>query len=126
MHAVDGWVRGIPPGESFAPIWFSSFTLGFMVEDSVQALWRRVSSTSLKPSHVTPLWQKLVGYIWVTTWFTLTFPPYAHTVRDARFSSPDRGWMVPFSVAEKIGIPASGALLVLGGAVLKVAVGVEE
>jgi hypothetical protein len=125
LHTMTDWIRGIPPRDSFALIWFILFSVGIIIEDSVQALWRRLSKTSQSQNRVpaTAPWQKFIGYVWVIVWFTLTYPPYAHT---ARSIPSDRLWIVPFSIAEKIGLPASGALLVLGGVVLKVVFGVEE
>ncbi|KAL4868258.1 membrane bound O-acyl transferase family-domain-containing protein [Aspergillus spectabilis] len=90
LHTLCDLAFGIRWHESGALLFFSSFALGIMVEDGVQAVWRRITTAGTRSGNglenkrkrkmhggeVTPTWQKEVGFAWVTLWFTITTPSY--------------------------------------------------
>jgi hypothetical protein len=125
LHVWVDVVGGVPSSRSYAVSWFSSFALGIIIEDSAQELWRRCSGSQQGKSASTPLWRKIVGFVWVGAWFTLTCPRYMHEVSSLPF---DTKLFVPFSVMDFIGISKSAAfaLIVVGGAILKIGFGGEE
>jgi hypothetical protein len=76
--------------DSGALFFYSSFVLGIMMEDGVQAIWRqKITADSRQGNGLenrrkrkmdsgkeTPIWQKVVGFAWVSLWFTITTPGY--------------------------------------------------
>jgi hypothetical protein len=91
LHLIFDICIGVPLQESGALRFYCGFTLGFMIEDGVQSLWARVFGESRGLSRekderieaeveeamaATPLWHRVVGYIWVCTWFSFTTGPY--------------------------------------------------
>ncbi|KAE8396410.1 membrane bound O-acyl transferase family-domain-containing protein [Aspergillus alliaceus] len=91
LHSIFDICIGVPLQESGAFRFFCGFTLGFMIEDGVQSLWahmlgkskglaleseERIEAEVEGGKTATPLWQKVVGYIWVCTWLSMTTGPY--------------------------------------------------
>jgi hypothetical protein len=117
---------GLPAEKSKAVLFFSSFSLGIMIEDGIQEAWRRLSGADkagVKESSAdVPLWHKAVGFIWVATWLLITSPWFLYPT--TRLPT-DVKWIVPFSVVEKLGMPTTGAILLVGGLFLKFAAGGE-
>ncbi|KAF3811669.1 Acetyltransferase pyr8 [Colletotrichum gloeosporioides] len=107
-----------PPLKAPTLAFFGSFAVAIMLEDGVQEVWRRISGA--EDSKNVPLWHKIVGYIWVSTWLTVTSPWYLyHAVRQP----VDVKWLVPFSVLNMMGPVAGNVLLFGGGLVLKYTIG---
>lgn len=101
--------------------------LGIMVEDGVQALWKRVQPASdAKESDAEgdapPFWIRAVGFLWVMVWLGVTstwyFHPMSHLPQEETF-------LVPFSLVERVGIEPLGAVLLVCGIGLYVGFGVE-
>lgn len=97
-----------------------------MIEDGIQEVWRRLTGgdkgESTGPGKKVPLWQRLLGFSWVVAWLLITAPWYLYpTIR----LPTDIKWMVPFSVAENVGMHVAQTLLVVGGLLLKLTVGGE-
>jgi hypothetical protein len=122
-------------------LFFQSFAWGIMIEDGVQELWRRVTTTKEKgppPSNgipnttnghakkdddmkarneeqVTPLWQKILGYIWVLFFFVLVNPWFMYpSIRQPA----ETFWIMPFRIADNIGLPASAAMAAVGALIV--------
>ncbi|KAF4978468.1 hypothetical protein FZEAL_5154 [Fusarium zealandicum] len=111
--------------ESKAPTvaFFGSFAVAILLEDRVQALCRRLTGVDTRNGKQdVPVWHKIVGYVWVTSWLSLTVPWYLyHPTR----LSPKVKWLVPYSVVALVGSPAAHGLLIMGGLVLKFVIGGE-
>ena len=83
VHGVGGLAAGVPIVESGALQFFVVQTLGIMIEDAVQALWRcsqgtgtrvhRAGSTS-GGRHRPALWQRTLGYVWFAAWMAWSAP----------------------------------------------------
>lgn len=123
FHLIYDLFLGSPTRESKAVVFFSSFALGIMIEDGIQAVWRRLSgdkSGERESGAGVPLWHKAVGFIWVAAWLLITAPWYLYP---ATRLPTDIKWIVPFSVAEKLGMRTAGTLLLVGGLLLKFVAG---
>ncbi|KAJ6016383.1 hypothetical protein N7540_010974, partial [Penicillium herquei] len=121
LHSVTDVVLNIPVGESGAMVFFLSFTIGYMIEDSIQAAWKTLQSsggTSKEPE----LWKKTIGYFWVVTFLTVTSAVYFKPVQNR----PERQVsMVPWSVANVIGSDLLSGIVLVGGVLLKCVFKVE-
>ncbi|KAL2692384.1 hypothetical protein Neosp_002791 [[Neocosmospora] mangrovei] len=123
MHLTIDLFSYKPPSKAPTLAFFGSMALAIMLEDGVQELCRRITGVDTRKKDVkVPLWHRLVGYVWVTTWMTLTAPWYlAHAAQ----LPAETKWLVPFSLVSQIGLPAAGALLGVSGLILKYAIGGE-
>jgi Membrane bound O-acyl transferase family len=111
VHVLCFIAWGLSAREPGPMIFFTVFALGIMVEDGVQAIWRRFSDASKVNGRV-PLWQKIVGFIWVMCWICVALPWLIYPMLRLK---PQ---VFPFSVVEKIGVPTAGAGVALGALVL--------
>lgn len=96
-----------------------------MIEDGVQEAWRRLSGQRARTeesSLTTPVWQKIIGFIWVAAWLMITSPWYMYS--NSRLPI-DSKWIVPVSVVEKVGMNTAVAILAIGGLFLKLVIGGE-
>lgn len=102
---------------------FGSFIVGIIIEDTVQALWRRITgATKQDGDEGVPLWHKLVGYIWVAFWLMVVSPWYLY--HNSRLPPGDT-WFVPVSFMDTIGVDTAKKLLLASGVILRFAVGIE-
>ena len=79
-------------------------SLGIMLEDAVQELYRRISGESKGPpsGDWVPLWKRLVGYCWVGLFLVWTMPGWCY-----QLLRPDRKIeAVAFSVVQWVGARA--------------------
>lgn len=115
MHYAIDLASGIPWELSGAMYYFLSFVLGIMIEDGVQALWKRFSppEKSADGEIVTPLWKKIVGMLWVGAWIGVFTAPYTE-----RMAQLPPTAFVPFSVVEKVGIEVAGGAAGVGALLL--------
>jgi hypothetical protein len=56
---------------------FCNQALGIMIEDGVQELYRRISGKS-NDSVDTPLWAKIMGYLWVVAFLSWSTPIWVY------------------------------------------------
>ncbi|KAJ5158142.1 uncharacterized protein N7500_007793 [Penicillium coprophilum] len=115
LHLILDIVQGIPAQESGAMLFFVTAPLGLMIEDGIKALWKSFSkpNRSIKTTPK-PLWQRVLGLTWSMAWLGVTSTGffYPQVVR------PKNQALVPFSVADHIGLPLESAFVLVGGAVL--------
>ena len=117
--AIDAHCWG-PPSKLPALAFFGSCVIGIIIEDSVQALWRKVTGPQ-KDGEV-PTRHKLIGYVWTSFWFVMTAPWYLyHNTR----LPPDDTWVVPVSVVDRIGEDKVKMVLLIGGVALRFTFGIE-
>lgn len=93
---------------------FLSFVVGYMIEDGVQALWKRTRAQN--NIGVPAWWQRTLGFCWVITWLGVTSPWY---LRSAMLKPEEQMVLVPFSVAGLISLPVLKSIVIGGGLVLK-------
>lgn len=126
VHAILDAYAHVPLSEMRAIAFAACFALGIMIEDGVQALWRRyvytssASAASKNADYATPLWHKIAGFIWVAAWMILTSPWFIYP--QARLPA-EMKWQVPFSIAQRVGSPVAHGFLVGGGVAIKVLFG---
>ncbi|KAH6886987.1 membrane bound O-acyl transferase family-domain-containing protein [Thelonectria olida] len=112
-----------PPPMGPALGFFSSFCIPILLEEVVQEACRRITGVDTNDrKQAVPLWHKLVGYLWVAFWLSLTSPWYLYP---ATRTPPEAKWLVPGSVVNSIGLIPANVLLIAGGLILKVAIGGE-
>ncbi|KAI9037697.1 wax synthase family protein [Aspergillus affinis] len=115
LHGVSANIMGLSAMGSGALSFFPSFALGIIIEDTIQAAWTRI--TSPRPQATTPIWQKLVGFIWVQFWMSVTAPWYMYPSR--RILANQAAWAMPYNVTAKLGIPSVLGLLGIYGVFVK-------
>lgn len=121
FHVVLDAYTFKPPVINPTIAFFGGFAVAIVLEDGVQALCRRVTGVDTRNGkQAVPLWHKLVGYLWVSTWLIMTCPWYLyHAVR----LPAEVKWLVPFSVVEYMRPEIAPVLLVGGGLTLKFVLG---
>ncbi|RHZ54853.1 acetyltransferase spyB [Aspergillus thermomutatus] len=128
MHVMSDLFMGIPLSQSTSLFFFCSMPLGIMIEDAVQAAWSRltdsrppgrVSSVAIDGRSV-PCWHKLVGFIWVCSWLSLTTPVWLYPMEASRGKS-----LFLLNIPELVGTPTAIAMTVGGSLVVKYVFGGE-
>jgi hypothetical protein len=92
LHLINDIFLGIPWQQSGSLLFFCSFTLGFIIEDSIEALWIRFKPKELRGTSIkldyngqaaikaiaysTQPWKKVLGAFWVCSWLSITTPLY--------------------------------------------------
>jgi hypothetical protein len=113
MHVIHciGTTEDEPLGTM---LFFQSFGILIMMEDAVQALWRRWSKAPRGKDEQVAMWQRAVGYVWVSAVMVLLTPWFQYSA--ARLPA-DKAWAVPYGITERIGIKWAGAGIGVGGLV---------
>ncbi|GFG23257.1 hypothetical protein IFM61606_03134 [Aspergillus udagawae] len=122
MHVMSDLFMGIPLSQSTSLVFFCSMPLGIMFEDAVQAAWSRLTDSD-RPGRPTvdsdgcavPCWHKLVGFIWVCSWLSLTTPVWLYP---GQTSTTGKGVFI-VNVLELVGTPTAIAMTVSGGLAVK-------
>ncbi|KAI2731882.1 hypothetical protein CBS147332_1021 [Penicillium roqueforti] len=115
IHVVLDSLRDVSPREPGTMSFFLSFVIGYIIEDGVQALWKRTRG-SRDNIGLPTWWQKTIGYCWVLTWLGVTSPWYFRT----KMLKPEQHMVwVPFSVAGLISPLLLNSIVIGGGLVLK-------
>lgn len=115
--ALD-FVQGIPLQESGALLLFNLAPLGLMIEDGVIAAWKNTTTQEQKSPRP---WIKALGLLWTMTWLgvTSTWFFYPQMLR------PDNQNLVPLSLAQEVGLPIVGGVLIVWGVVVGLVFEVE-
>ncbi|OQE38532.1 hypothetical protein PENCOP_c008G07844 [Penicillium coprophilum] len=108
LHLACDAILGVPPSTSGAMRFFCSFPLAIMIEDGVQEIWRRATGQNKDEDRVMPIWQRLLGFVWVGLWMCVTSPWYLYP---AARKQAENNWMVPVSVVEEIGLGTTQKIL---------------
>lgn len=117
VHLVLDMSSRVP--SSGAMPFFCVQTLGIMLEDGVQAIWKRLHG-GVK-SRDSPVWQRVIGHIWVLVWFGVTSVWYFGQMSQA----PELASIVPFDFQSHIPVFILGSILFVGGIILKLVFEVE-
>ncbi|KAF4965145.1 hypothetical protein FSARC_7012 [Fusarium sarcochroum] len=113
FHVVTDTFNWAPPYKLPTMAFFGAFAIGIMIEDAVQVLCRQITGVNTRDEKQrVPLWHKLVGYVWVSLWLTLTTSWYLY--HNTRLPAEVK-WLVPFSLVDLIGAQAANVLLLAGG-----------
>ncbi|KAF9886720.1 hypothetical protein FE257_011097 [Aspergillus nanangensis] len=128
LHLTTDYMQGVSPSQSGAIRFFSGFTLAFMIEDGVQEIWRKLGSPSNQKSassraivnQVLPLWQRVVGFLWVMAWLSLTSPEYLLAYQDLPKATR---WYVPIGMVNCIGIGPASIITMISGVFVYFALG---
>ena len=115
LHITTDVILNIPIRESGAMTFFLSFTVGFMIEDGVQAAWKQLRGPQ-KPREEPELWKKVIGFVWVVAFLAVTSGVY---FRPGQKRPDSQVAMVPWSVAKIIGLDVVVGMIALGGIVIK-------
>ncbi|KAI8933694.1 hypothetical protein NX059_009412 [Plenodomus lindquistii] len=109
LHAVSANIMRLSVVESGAIPYFSSFALGMMLEDGVQALYNKFHVSKSDKERKIANWEKVLGFSWVVFWMSLTSPWYMFPSR--RIVAGEAAWVLPFNLTRKIGMPMMWGLL---------------
>ncbi|PWY93565.1 hypothetical protein BO94DRAFT_563945 [Aspergillus sclerotioniger CBS 115572] len=122
MHVVIDVVSNIPVRESGAMRFFLSFPFGYMIEDGVQAGWRKLQGSKKKAGTEAEWWERAIGFVWVVGFLTVTFVPYSEPMQ----KGPERLFvLVSWSIVKVIGVKLVGGLIVGVGVLIMVVFGGE-
>lgn len=116
IEVLDDDGTSYPEKGQIVQFWVLS-AAGIIFEEAIQMIWRQVAE-----SGPTSLWQKLLGYVWVGIFFTMTYPLFLYP---AMRQGPERMELVPFDVVTAMGLPVAAGVAVGGGILLMLAVGGE-
>ncbi|KAH1304730.1 hypothetical protein KXW91_003119 [Aspergillus fumigatus] len=122
MHVMSDLLMGISMSQSASILFFCSMAVGVMIEDAVQAAWTRVSdshrpggaSTVDSDGYAVPCWHKLVGFIWVCVWLSLTTPVWLCPLQMSKEKS-----LFLVNIPELVGTRKAIAITVGGGLLVK-------
>jgi hypothetical protein len=121
LHALGDCLRGVSLQESNAMSFFLSFVLGYMIEDGVKGLWKRIQGTQTTTGPP-PLWQRIIGFCWVSGWLIV----FSDLYFAASKGRPDRQTeLVNFSVLNLVSIPLLSGIIIVGGVTLSIIFKVE-
>jgi hypothetical protein len=97
-------------------LFFQSSALGIMMEDGVQALWRKYSGEKfMDKDNGKFTWKKVVGFVWVICFFSLVAPWYTYPA--ARMPS-GREMKLPIQFTKSYGDKAAITSIVVLGSIL--------
>ncbi|KAJ5591859.1 uncharacterized protein N7459_002228 [Penicillium hispanicum] len=125
VHVGLDVVEGIPLEYSGSMRFFLAAPLGIMIEDGVQALWKRMfgcKQQTKQEGDVLPAWKRVVGYVWAIGWLLVTSTWYLHPI--SQLPKEDLV-LVPMSVVERVGLGSVGGAILISGVALRFLVGVE-
>ncbi|KAJ9299847.1 hypothetical protein DTO271G3_2731 [Paecilomyces variotii] len=120
IHVACDIGSNVPLERSGAMLFFCSFAFGIMLEDAVQEAWKRLTGTPTGKSGETPIWKKVVGFVWVAVFISVVTPFYLYPSMQETKAS------VPYSIAEKTGITPTLSAAVVGMLITKFWLGGEE
>jgi hypothetical protein len=106
-------IGDVKPHFASTMLFFQSFSFGIMIEDSLQAVWRKFTGEKFaKRQDYVPLWKKIIGFIWVSTFLVMVTPwdmyPAARAIQE-------NSSMMPFAITKALGEQSVvTALLILG------------
>ncbi|KAJ5832818.1 hypothetical protein N7474_001129 [Penicillium riverlandense] len=114
LHVLLDAVVGMPTRYSGALPFFTSFTLGIMIEDGIQELYKRMTGSE---GHIVPRWKRAVGHLWVIIWLGVTSTWYLRPI--SQNTPPHELSIVPFSISDRVGLtPVVGFTAVSGLALI--------
>ncbi|KAJ5654450.1 toxin biosynthesis protein Tri7-like protein [Penicillium lividum] len=106
---------------------FTSFSLGIIIEDGAQALWSRLTASASDENNSpkdmnTALWKKIIGYLWVTGWLVGLGAFYSYDMAYIALIEP-----MPLTVnfTALLTVPITALVLVVGLLVGVLGLGVE-
>jgi hypothetical protein len=123
MHVTSDRLMGVVPRDSGSMIYFPTMTIFYMIEDGAQELWRRISGNTTSDTEAsTPLWKRIVGYVWVISWLCVCAPWYNYpSLRvPAEKASP-----IPFSLVERVGMQCAVTIVIASAPIIKFLFGGE-
>ncbi|KAJ5664634.1 hypothetical protein N7462_011447 [Penicillium macrosclerotiorum] len=130
-HVVSDHIQGVPLEKTGSMHFFLSFVLGYMIEDGVQYIWKNSRSSgntngsananaksSDAPEAVTPLWQKVVGFVWVLAWLAVTSTWFLEPIEQL----PKETTLVPlWNPTDYLDLKPLAVIAVAGGAIMGIA-----
>jgi hypothetical protein len=114
LHAMAETTRGISLKDQGAVRFFCTQTLGIMIEDGFQELWRRLFGNAESDERVNgsksgpegskyarpALWKRVVGFLWLWAFMAWTTPSWIYPKMAQKMLVLERAF--PWSLAEKV------------------------
>ncbi|KAE8330374.1 membrane bound O-acyl transferase family-domain-containing protein [Aspergillus sergii] len=114
IHIFATSTVGMPKDEAGSIKFFSLFTVAIIIEDTVQAMYRRFTTNGSSQSKA--LWKRAVGYLWVLCCFSVNTPGFTYDLIHSYANTPS---LLPFSFTKHLGEKVVIVLLLAGAATLK-------
>ena len=117
-HVFVDYYDPLVPSATYIPglVFFTSQAIGIIFEDTVQQLWRYITGSKfVKDSSATPLWHKIVGYVWVASYFALVSPWYLYPKARLPFDTVD---FAPYHISPHMGLPAAAGLFAISSPII--------
>ncbi|KAJ5097082.1 hypothetical protein N7456_007803 [Penicillium angulare] len=113
LHTMLDMVAGIPLEFSGTVPFFTITTLGFMIEDGVQEVYKRVTGSN---TQAISIWKRAVGYTWVISWVGVTATWFVHP--NMQNTPPSKTSFIPYSFSDHVGAQSVAGFAVISGLVL--------
>jgi hypothetical protein len=111
LHVLFNIAGGKVDSKIGTMLFFQSFAFGIMVEDGIQAIWRRLTGEKFQSNGSTSVWKKFVGFIWVAVFMIIVTPWFVYPI--TRVPAEMRAFG-PVMVTEKLGIQNVAIAIVVG------------
>ncbi|KAJ6013469.1 hypothetical protein N7540_008060 [Penicillium herquei] len=113
LHLFIDIAAGIPAEYSGSLPFFTSFTVGIIIEQAVQNLYYWIKGPGAKEYAI---WKRVVGYTWVLLWVGIPSTWWIHP--NMQNTPPHKLSMVPFSFSDHIGSQTVTAFAVISGMIV--------
>ncbi|KAJ5729169.1 uncharacterized protein N7483_003677 [Penicillium malachiteum] len=120
LHLFIDIAAGIPAEYSGSLPFFTSFTVGIIIEQAVQNLYYWIKGPGAKEYAI---WKRVVGYMWVLLWVGIPSTWWIHP--NMQNTPPHKLSMVPFSFSDHIGSQTVTAFAAISGMIVFFGLGGE-
>ncbi|OJJ49482.1 hypothetical protein ASPZODRAFT_129961 [Penicilliopsis zonata CBS 506.65] len=113
MHHV-----GSPVEEASGAIpFFTVFAVGMVIEDELLWRWRCWFGRGFYSTATTTIWERIVGFVWVSVWLAMVAPWYTADIVRVVASTKTQ---LPVSLVDAYGLSTASVVLAIGAVLLKV------
>lgn len=115
LHVCTGIENGDMKWTS-SLMFFQSYVVGIIIEDSVQALWRLLTGEKfVSKDEDVARWKKVCGYVWVIIFYSTVSIWFSYP---ASRQEPEKAFRSPIEFTRAYGEKAVGTMIAVLGTVL--------
>jgi hypothetical protein len=111
LHVLFDIAVGKVDSKISTMLFFQSFAFGVMIEDGVQALWRRLKGQKFHSQCDVSLWKRILGFLWVAMFIIIVAPWFAYPTARVPAELMAFG---PVTVTERLGIQITAIVISIG------------